>query len=39
MEKEEYNISHIVVTKFTTNSNLEMTGGCLSDDLTLYENP
>lgn len=36
-DKEKYNISHIVVTKFSANSNLEMTWECLSDDPNLYD--
>ena len=36
-DKEKYNISHIVVTKFSANSNLEVTWECLSDDPSLYD--
>ena len=35
-DKEQYNITHIVVTRFTENSNLGMTWECLSDDPSLY---
>ena len=35
--KEQYNITHIVVTKFTANSNHGMTWECLSDDPSLYD--
>ena len=36
IEKENYNITHIVVTKFSGNSLNEMTWECLSDDPELY---
>lgn len=36
IRKENYNISHIVVTKFHGNSLFEMTWECLSDDPDLY---
>ena len=35
IDKEKYNITHIVVTKFHVN-NLSMTWECLSDDPSLY---
>ncbi|MBK7883445.1 MAG: hypothetical protein IPJ81_06395 [Chitinophagaceae bacterium] len=38
IDKEQYNITHIVVTKFSSNSNLAMTWECLSDDPSLYDN-
>ena len=38
IDKEKYNITHIVVTKISTNSNLAMTWECLSDDPSLYDN-
>lgn len=37
IDKEKYNITHIVVTKFTANSNFAMTWECLSDDPSLYD--
>jgi hypothetical protein len=37
IENEKYNITHIVVTKFSSNNNLEMTWECLSDDPSLYD--
>lgn len=36
IEKENYNISHIVVTKFNSNNLLEMSWECLSDNPDLY---
>ncbi|OOB83653.1 hypothetical protein BZL53_00770 [Flavobacterium columnare] len=36
IKKENYNISHIVVTKFNGNSLMEMSWECLSDDPELY---
>ena len=36
-DKEKYNITHIVVTKFSSNSNLAMSWECLSDDPNLYD--
>lgn len=36
IKKENYNISHIVVTKFNGNNLMEMTWECLSDDPDLY---
>lgn len=36
IDKEGYNITHIVVTKFTASSNHSMTWECLSDDPALY---
>jgi hypothetical protein len=36
IDRGQYNITHIVVTKFTTSSNLSMTWECLSDDPELY---
>lgn len=36
IKKENYNITHIVVTKFSGNNFLEMTWECLSDDPNLY---
>ena len=36
IDKEKYNITHIVVTKFSSKSNLSMTWECLSDDPSLY---
>ena len=38
IDREKYNITHIVVTKFSANSNLAMTWECLSDDPSLYDN-
>lgn len=38
IDKEKYKITHIVVTKFTANSNFSMTWECLSDDPSLYDN-
>jgi hypothetical protein len=38
INKEKYNITHIVVTKFSANSNYAMTWECLSDDPSLYDN-
>lgn len=38
IDKEKYNITHIVVTKFYSNSNFAMTWECLSDDPSLYDN-
>lgn len=32
IDKEKYNITHIIVTKFTATSNMTMTWECLSDD-------
>jgi hypothetical protein len=37
IDREKYNITHIVVTKFSANSYMEMTWECLSDDPSLYE--
>lgn len=37
IDKEKYNISHIVVTNLSANSNLAMTWECLSDDPGLYD--
>ena len=37
IEQEKYNISHIVVTKFTASSNMTMNWECLSDDPSLYD--
>ena len=37
IDKEQYKISHIVVTKFSASSNLTMTWECLSDDPNLYD--
>lgn len=36
IEKEKYNITHIVVTQYNGNSLLEMSWECLSDDPNLY---
>ena len=36
IEKENYNITHIVVTEFNGNNLLEMSWECLSDDPELY---
>jgi len=36
IDKEQYNITHIVVTKFTVNNNFGMIWECLSDDPSLY---
>lgn len=36
IEKEKYNITHIVITKVTSNNMLQMTWECLSDDPKLY---
>ena len=38
MDQEQYNITHIVVTKILSGSNLKMTWECLSDDPSLYDN-
>ena len=38
IEKESYNITHIVVTRFTATNNLSMSWECLSDDPNLYDN-
>ncbi|MFZ6024561.1 MAG: hypothetical protein ACOYVG_08930 [Bacteroidota bacterium] len=37
IEKEQYKITHIVVTKFSSSSNLTMTWECLSDDPRLND--
>lgn len=37
VKREDYNITHIVVTDFNANSELNMYWICLSDDPTLYE--
>jgi hypothetical protein len=37
IDNQDYNITHIVVTKFTTNNNLSTTWECLSDDPSSYE--
>jgi len=37
IETEKYNITHIVVCKFSANNNLEMKWECLSDDPSLYQ--
>ena len=36
IDREKYNITHIVVTKFSATSNSSMTWECLSDDPSLY---
>lgn len=36
-DKEQYKITHIVVTKFSATSNHTMTWECLSDDPSLYD--
>ena len=36
IDKENYKITHIVVTSFTANSLLEMDWKCLSDDPNIY---
>lgn len=38
IEKEKYNITHIVVTKFFADSNSGMKWECLSDNPDLYDN-
>jgi hypothetical protein len=35
IDKEKYNITHIIVTRMKTNSNLAMTWECISDDPSL----
>jgi len=37
VKKENYNITHIVVTEFSANNSLNMKWKCLSDDPSLYE--
>lgn len=37
IKKENYNITHIVVTEFSANNSLNMKWKCLSDDPSLYE--
>lgn len=37
IDKEKYNISHIILTNISANSNLAMTWECLSDDPGLYD--
>jgi hypothetical protein len=37
IKRENYNITHIVVTEFSGNNMFEMTWECLSDDPTLYD--
>ncbi len=36
INKEQYNITHIVVTSFSANNLLDMQWKCLSDDPSLY---
>lgn len=38
IDKKQYKITHIVVTKFSASSNLTMTWKCLSEDPSLYNN-
>lgn len=38
IEKEKYNITHIVVTKYNTTNDLQIIWECLSDDPDLYKN-
>lgn len=37
IDKEQYRITHIVITKFSSNSQFAMTWDCLSDDPSLYD--
>jgi len=37
VKKENYNITHIVVTEFSANNSFNMKWKCLSDDPSLYE--
>jgi len=37
IEKEKFNISHIIITSFNATRNIEMSWKCLSDDPDLYE--
>ncbi len=36
IEKEKFNITHVVVTKFTISGDLDIKWECLSDDPSLY---